>query len=404
MNLAAKDIQHNFGRFALTVFGIGMLLMIVMGMGGIYRGLVEDATLLVERIGADLWIVQRDTRGPFAEISRVPKSLVYRVAAVPGVESSREFVFHTIQRQHEGKPLRMSVLGLSWPTDKGEWLPLIAGRPLGQNHFEMVADKILGFRLNEKIKLGKETYTVVGITSGMASTAGDGMVFVGVWDAQAIQFDTAGEAVRLQRAVRENRGQEEDMFLSQPLLVERLSRPAAELPAVTSPDLSAVVVRVAPGADPAAVAKTISAWGDVSVFTKAEQEELLLKGMVDRSRRQLGMFRTLLTIISAVVMTLIIYTLTLDKLHSIALLKLIGAPDRTIIGMILQQAVTLGAAGYVVAYLAGQKLYPYFPRRVVLTGPDLLQLAVIVLVISVLSSLLGLWKAMRVEPNESLMA
>ena len=58
--------------------------MIVMGMAGIYRGLIEDATLLVERIGADLWIVQRDTRGPFAEVSRVPKTLVYRVAGGPG--------------------------------------------------------------------------------------------------------------------------------------------------------------------------------------------------------------------------------------------------------------------------------------------------------------------------------
>ena len=130
MNLARKDIQHNLGRFALTTIGIGMLLMIVMGMAGIYRGLIEDATLLVERIGADVWVVQRDTRGPFAEVSRVPKTLVYRVLAVPGVQSAREFVFHTIQRQHNGKPLRMSVLGLSWPLDKGEWLPLIAGRPL----------------------------------------------------------------------------------------------------------------------------------------------------------------------------------------------------------------------------------------------------------------------------------
>ena len=44
MNLALKDIRHNFGRFALTAIGIGLLLMLVMGMGGIYRGLVDDAT------------------------------------------------------------------------------------------------------------------------------------------------------------------------------------------------------------------------------------------------------------------------------------------------------------------------------------------------------------------------
>ena len=403
MNLAAKDIQHNLGRFALTSFGIGMLLMIVMGMAGIYRGLVEDATLLVERIGADLWVVQRDTRGPFAEVSRVPKTLVYRVLAVPGVESAREFVFHTVQREHNGKPLRMSVLGLSWPVDKGEWLPLVAGRPLAQNHYEMVADKTLGLRLHERIKLGKETYTIVGITSGMASTAGDGMVFVTVWDSQAIQFDTPSEAIRLERAARERRSEANDLFLSQPVLTEQLSRPVAELPAVASPQLSAVVVRVAPSADPAAVEATISTWSDVSVFTKAAQEELLLKGMVDKARRQLGMFRTLLTIIAAIIMALILYTLTLDKLHSIALLKLIGAPNRVILGLILQQGIVLGGVGYGIAYLVGQKLFPYFPRRVVVSSEDLLQLAAIVLGISVLSSLLGIWKAMRVEPNEALM-
>ena len=157
MNLAIKDIQHNVGRFILTVLGIGLLLMIVMGMAGIYRGLIEDATLLVERIDADLWIVQKNTRGPFAEVSRVPESLVYRVQAVPGVRTSREFVYHTIQRQHDGKPLRMSMLGLSWPLDKGEWLPLIAGRALSQNHFELIADRTLGFEAGDRITLGKET-------------------------------------------------------------------------------------------------------------------------------------------------------------------------------------------------------------------------------------------------------
>jgi putative ABC transport system permease protein len=403
MNLALKDIQHNLGRFALTTLGIGMLLMIVMGMGGIYRGLIEDATLLVERIGADLWLVQRDTRGPFAEVSRVPKTLVYRALAVPGVQSAREFVFHTIQRQYRGKPLRMSVLGLSWPLDKGEWLPLIAGRPLRQNHYELIADKSLGLRLHERVPLGKETYTVVGLTSGMVSSGGDGMAFATVWDAQAIQFDAAGEAVRLERAARVRRGQSDEVFIQQPALTERLTRPAGELPAVASPELSAVVVRLSANTDPERVASIIASWGDVSVFTKAGQEDLLVQGMVDKARRQLGMFRALLTIIAAIIMALILYTLTLDKLHSIALLKLIGAPNRVILGLILQQAVVLGGLGYAIAYLVGQKLFPYFPRRVVLTDSDLLQLAAIVLGISVLSSLLGIWKAMRVEPNQALM-
>jgi putative ABC transport system permease protein len=403
MNLAIKDIRHNLGRFILTVLGIGMLLMIVMGMAGIYRGLLEDATLLINRIDADLWIVQKDTRGPFAEVSRVPKSLVYRIEAVPGIQSSREFVYHTIQRQHKGKPMRMSVLGLSWPVDKGEWLPLIAGRALRQNHFEIVADKTLGLQLGERIPLGKEAYTVVGITSGMVSSGGDGMAFTTIWDSQAIQFDSSGESVRLERAARDSRGQENELFLSQPSLTEQLARPTAELPGVTPPPLSAVIAKVAAGSDQQRVENIISSWGDVSVFSRDGQEELLIQGMVDKAKRQLGMFRVLLTIIAAIIMALILYTLTLDKIHSIALLKLIGAQNHVILGLILQQAMLLGGLGYGIAWAVGQKLFPHFPRRVVLTNEDLIQLAIIVCVISVLSSLLGIWKAMRVNPNDALM-
>lgn len=403
MNLVLKDIRYNLGRFALTGLGIGMLLMVVMGMAGIYRGLIEDATLLVERIGADLWVVQRDTRGPFAELSRVPRTLVYRVQAVPGVASAREFVFHTIQRQHKGRPLRISVLGLGWPADKGDWLPLVAGRPLRQNHYEIVADQTLGLHLGERLRLSKENYTVVGITRGMVSSGGDGMAFVTQWDSQAIQFDTPPEAIRLERAARQRRSQSDETFLKQPVLVERLSEPAGQLPAVPEPELSAVVVRLQPGTEAQRVIATMAAWGDVTVFTKAEQEGLLVQGMVDKARRQLGMFRVLLTVIAAIIMALILYTLTLDKLHSIALLKLIGARNRVILGMIVQQALVLGVLGYGIAYLVGQKLFPLFPRRVVLTDADLVQLAVIVLVISVLSSVLGIWRAMRVEPNQALM-
>ncbi|WP_442508807.1 ABC transporter permease [Novipirellula sp. SH528] len=402
MNLATKDIRHNVGRFALTAVGIGMLLMVVMGMGGIYRGVVEDATLLIDRVGADLWIVQRDTRGPFAELSRVPSNLVYRAAAVPGVESSREFVYHTIQRQRDGKPLRIAVLGLSWPTDKGEWVALTAGRPLWQSHFEMIADETLGLDVRDQISLGKETYTVVGTTRNMISSSGDGLAFFTIADAQAIQFDVPGEAVRLERAAREARGREFELAVQQPGILENAFKPSAQLPAVARPQISAVMITLSDGSDAQRAVETISGWSDVSVFTSEGQRELLLKGSVEKVRRQIGLFRVLLTVIAAIIMALILYTLTLDKIHSIALLKLIGAPNTVILGMILQQALILGSVGFGIAYLVGQQLFPLFPRRVILADSDLLQLAAIVLAISVASSILGIWKAMKVSPNEAL--
>ncbi len=379
-----------------------MLLMVVMGMGGIYRGIIEDATLLVDEVKADLWIVQRNTRGPFAEVSRVPANLVHRALAVPGVKTAREFVYHTIQRERAGDPLRIAVVGLSWPTDKGESLPIIAGRPLAQNHFEMIADSRLGLPLGEQIRLGKETYTVVGLTENMIGSSGDGLAFCTVADALDIQFDVPGEAVRLERQARHARGRLSEYGRKQPALTELAFAIPSEIPAFSPRQISAVMVTVAPGTTSHSVASIIAGWSDVSVYTSAGQRDLLLRGPVEKVRRQIGLFRVLLTIIAGIIMALILYTLTLDKLHDIALLKLIGAPNRRILGMILQQALVLGVVGYGIALVIGLRVFPLFPRRVILRGDDLTQLAGIVLVISVLSSMLGIWKAVRVEPNEAL--
>lgn len=402
MNLALKDIRHSFGRFVLTTFGISLLLMLVMGMGGIYRGLVEEATLLVDRVGADLWVVQKGTRGPFAEISRLPRNVEDRVLAVPGVVSANSFISHTIQREYRGKPLRVTIQGLSWPADHGQWLPVVAGRVLGQAHYEMIADKSSGLALGDQVPLGKDTYTVVGLTGQMNSSSGDPMAFLTLTDAQAVQFDLAGEAVRVERASRVSRLQAIDLGRSQPQLEDRAAGLSSGIPALGTSMVSAILVDVAPGYDPAVVAARIASWPDVTVYSHEGQRELLLRGNVDRARRQLGLFRVLLIIVSGIIMALILYTLTLDKLHDIALLKLLGARNLVILALILQQALLLGSLGYCIAYFLGQWVFPYFPRRVVIMQEDLVSLAFIVLGISVAASLLGIAKALRVQPNEVL--
>lgn len=399
MNLAIRDIRHNAGRFAFTTFGIGLLLMIVLGMGGIYRGLIHEATLLVDLVGADLWIVQGGTRGPFAEISRIPANLEDRVRSLPGVAAARRFVSHTLQREHAGRPLRMVVQGLSWPEDRGEWIPLVAGRTPRQAHFELVADQSLALPLGTRLPLGKDVYEIVGLTRGMVGTGGDGLVFATVDDALAIQFDQPAEAVRLERAARRARVEAVDLGRQQPQLLDRAEGAARSLPALPTKQVSAILVTVRDGFDVAAVSRLLATWPDVTVHSERQMKDLLLSGMVDKARRQLGLFRVLLVVISTIVIALIVYTLTLDKIHDIAMLKLIGARNRVIVGLILQQSLLMGAVGFLLALWIGRYAFPGFPRLVRIETDDVVALAGIVVGISVLASLLGIWKAMRVEPN-----
>ena len=122
-------------------------------------------------------------------------------------------------------------------------------------------------------------------------------------------------------------------------------------------------------------------WKHLTALTQAEQETILTRSVVQRARQQIGLFTSILLTVSAVIIALIIYTMTMDKIREIATLKLIGAPDRTIISMIVQQAVALGFTGFLLGAALISSVKDYFPRRVVLQPEDGLALAAIVLVV-----------------------
>jgi putative ABC transport system permease protein len=102
------------------------------------------------------------------------------------------------------------------------------------------------------------------------------------------------------------------------------------------------------------------------VFTRAQMEEILVAKLIATSAKQIGMFLVILAVVSAAIVAFIIYTMTLGKIREIAVLKLIGTRNRTIAGMILQQALGLGLIGFVVGKVAATIWAPVFPKYVLL--------------------------------------
>ena len=87
ISLAGRDIIHSWGKFVLTGIGLGLLIGVTLTMAGVYRGMVDDARALLNNSGADLWVVQQDTLGPYAEPSSV-RDDHYR-----GIKGGRRVVF-----------------------------------------------------------------------------------------------------------------------------------------------------------------------------------------------------------------------------------------------------------------------------------------------------------------------
>jgi len=101
INLALKDINHSLSKFLITAISVGVLLGIVIIMMGVYRGMVFDAKVLVNDIKADIWVVQQDTLGPFAQTSRVHEDLKNQIAYQDGVKYAEAITFQTFQMENK---------------------------------------------------------------------------------------------------------------------------------------------------------------------------------------------------------------------------------------------------------------------------------------------------------------
>ncbi|MCS3725326.1 ABC transporter permease [Bradyrhizobium betae] len=375
MNLAYRDIRHGLGRFLLTCVGLGLLLGVVLAMIGIYRGLVVEALTVPRAPAVDLWVVEANTRGPFAEASRIPGDLREAVARIAGVAAAGSVTYQTVEAEHMGGKLRLYVIGYE-PTRPGGPPEVVEGREIGRAHYEIVADRSTGLALGDRIRLGRNVFTVVGLTRQQVNSGGDPVVYVTLLDAQKLQFDLAPPAARVQLA-RGTSGLNRDT-------------------------VNAVIARLDANASPDAVAQAVHRWKHLAAITQGEQELILTRSLVDRARRQIGLFTSLLLVVSAVIIALIIYTMTMEKLKQIATLKLIGAPDRTIIGMIVQQALALGLIGFAIGATLIANVKDHFPRRVVLEPDNVAILGLIVFAVCLLASGLGVRAALRVDPATAL--
>ena len=398
MNLAFHDIRHHVGRFIATSAVVGLLFTVVLAMAGIYQGLVDDATVLLDRMHADLWVVQRGTRGPFADPSRLDPSLELRVAAVPGVLSARAFTTQVLQRDHGDRQIRFALVGLSFPEDRGEDLGIVRGRAITQAHGELIADASLGVAIGEVVRLGRDDYRVVGLTRQLLASGGDAVVFAAISDTQRILSDDSSDALIAERERRLARLRETDLGRSQPALEDLAVDPRWTFPALAAPPIQAVLVRVAPARlDEARGA--LGRWSDVTVWTRAEEEQLILQGMVAKARMQLGVFAAILIVTSSLLLAAVLYNLTLEKAHDIAVLKLLGARATRIASLVLEQAWATAVLAYGVALVIGSQAFPFFPRRVVLTETSVVGVGLLLLVVSTLASIAGVVYALRIDPG-----
>ncbi len=378
IHLAKEDVRHTLGKFIVTAMGVGMLLGIVLIMMGVYRGMIVDAEILLNDLDVDLWVVQENTLGPFAEASRVHEDLKYTIESLNGIDKSEAITFQNIQLPRGDKKIRVFAVGYDVYGDISPVNPLrlIAGRTLKTDHYEIVVTDKTGFKLHDKIRLGRNIYTVVGVTHGSVSSGGDPLAYISLKDAQELQFAYSDKRIQTDRA----RG-----------IVNKDTHM-----------VNAVIATIKPGYRVDKIAGDIRTWYHKSVYTKEQQKAVLTKYVVEKVSKQIGLFTAILVIVATIIIALIIYTMTLEKMKEISIMKLIGLPNWMIIRMIVEETMLLGIMAFLFGNLFSHLIYAKFPKRVVLQISDAWSLFGVVVIASIFASLVGVRKVINADPTAAI--
>ncbi len=378
IHLAKEDIKHTLGKFLVTAMGVGLLLGIVLIMIGVYRGMIVDAEVLLGDINADLWVVQEDTLGPFAESSRIHEDLKYTLKAINGIDKSEAITFQNIQLPGKSKKIRVLAVGFDVYGEISPVNPerLIEGRTLRTDHYEILVNDTTGFKLNETMKLGRNTYTVVGILYGGVSSGGDPLVYISLKDAQELQFSYSNKEIQNDRA----RG---------------IINKDAHM-------VNAIIATIKAGYNVDTIADDIRKWQHKSVYTKEEEKTVLTQNVIEKASKQIGLFTAILVFVSTVIIALIIYTMTLEKMKEISIMKLIGISNGVIIKMIVEETLLLGFLAFLFGNAFAYLIYTKFPKRVVLEIPDAWMLFAIVMIASILASFIGVKKVISANPTAAI--
>ena len=378
INLAYKDITHSLSKFLITAISVGVLLGIVIVMIGVYRGMVFDAKVLVDDIKADIWVVQQDTLGPFAQTSKVHEDLKNQISYQDGIKYAEAITFQTFQLENRYGDFKVMLVGYD-PFGKIDVIDkskLIEGRVLQKQHYEIVVSQKTNYKLGEYIKLGRDKFKVVGVTKDTVSNGGDYLIFTSLKDAEVLQFTYTNERIRSdeKRGIKGNN----------PHLV------------------NAIVAKTKSGYNPKSVALNIQKSTHKKVFTKEAQKTLLLQKVIKKSSKQIGMFTVILIIVSIIIIALIIYTMTLEKIKEISILKLIGISNFTISKMIIQETVVLGFLAFISGNIFAYFISGKFPKRVLLEFNDAFTLFGVILIFSIFASLFGIYKVIKTDPAEAI--
>ena len=352
-------------RSALTVGGIGLCIVLMLFLLGVYRGVADGSVDYIRRNPADLWVLQRNATNILRGSSLLTLSHGTLLRETRGVRQASPvlLLLTTVWRRKEHATLFLA--GFDPATGAGGPPEIVKGRSVG-NDEEIVLDRAFaakeGIGVGDVVRVQDDSLRVTGLSAGT--------------NAFVIQYGF----VTLHRA---------QSLLGFPSIV------------------SLYLVSVLPGAARDSVRRAIL--DDVPGVDVYDHESFLQNNIREMESGFMPILYAI-ALIGAVVLTsiltLLLTVIILESRHDFAVMRALGSPESFLSGVVLSQAILLSGAGITSALI----VFPALAEAIELIAPEvsargsLLQagtVALVVLGITLFSAWLAVRRLRSIYPLEA---
>ncbi|OGO58192.1 MAG: hypothetical protein A2V85_14600 [Chloroflexi bacterium RBG_16_72_14] len=305
--LARRNLARNRVRLLASVGGVALALSLTLALDAIYAGVANQLTTYIDRAGADVWVAQGGVRNLHMVASTLPESVVDQVKAVDGVATVTPILEATDTVAAGDERAVAYVIGLPADASMGGPWEVVEGRGQvgpGEIVVDLAFARKAGVRIGDSVGVLGGEARIVGLSRGTASLV-NSVAFVSIDDFRAMRGG--------------------------------------------APVVSFVLVRVAPGASPEAVAadieRLVAGVTAQSRSTFVAQERRIV---TDMSADVISIMSVIGFVVALAVVALTVHVATLARRREFGVLKALGARNRVLYRIVLVQAVLSVAVGYAI--------------------------------------------------------
>jgi putative ABC transport system permease protein len=318
VDLALKTLLYDRVRFAITVAGVAFAVSLVFIQGGLFLGILSNASITIEHIDAEIWVTSRGTANIDFGIG-FPETHVQRVRSVPGVARADNLI--------------VVFMNVSLPTGAREATEIYAMEDFGPWNipWKMEGADLADLRRGPYVMFDESAAKRFGEFS-----IGDYREILGT------------------RLKIIGRTQEAMSFTTTPLGF--MDFPLAQK--LSSQDMNGkttyIVAKLTPDADTAAVLAEIKRrlpYNDV--YTRAEWAARSRDYWVKSTGLGLNMFVTVFLgcLVGVVVVAQTLYASTMDHIKEFGVVKAIGGSNADIYRLLGEQAIIAAIVGFILGVI-----------------------------------------------------